>query len=70
MYSLVELEQESKEGLDAMVHGYYASGADSELTVADNRLSFARYKMLPRMLVDVSKLCTKTSILGTSLLCK
>ncbi|KAK9814510.1 hypothetical protein WJX72_007115 [[Myrmecia] bisecta] len=50
-----------------MVYGYYASGADTESTVRDNRAAFARYRLLPRMMVDVSHLDPSCKLLGKRL---
>ena len=64
--SLVQLEREaSSDGrLSQMVYDYYASGSDCQETLADNRASFARYKLLPRMLRDVSSVDMSTSVVG------
>ncbi|TPX32266.1 hypothetical protein SmJEL517_g04603 [Synchytrium microbalum] len=43
---------------------YYESGADSEETLALNLTSFKQWRIRPRILRDVSKIDTKTSILG------
>jgi len=44
--------------------GYYSSGADGEWSLRENRAAFARIKLMPRMLVDVSKRSTQVSIMG------
>jgi isopentenyl diphosphate isomerase/L-lactate dehydrogenase-like FMN-dependent dehydrogenase len=44
-----------------MAHDYYASGAETETSVADNRAAFGRYRLLPRILVDVSAVDTSCS---------
>jgi hypothetical protein len=62
--SLEELEGLAKAKLPKMVYDYYAGGANSQWTVAENRAAFSRYRLLPRVLVDVSQLNTGTSILG------
>lgn len=49
------------------VFGYYRSGAESEATVKENREAFSRVKLLPRMLVDVSKRETTTELMGKCL---
>lgn len=65
--SLVQLEGEAASDgqLSQMVYDYYASGADCQATLEDNRASFARYKLLPRMLRDVSTVDMTTSLFGT-----
>ncbi|MBO1346427.1 MAG: alpha-hydroxy-acid oxidizing protein [Hormoscilla sp. GUM202] len=50
--------------LSQMALDYYASGAGDEITLQDNRAAFARYKLRPRMLVDVSHRDLSTTILG------
>ena len=45
-------------------YGYYASGADDEWTLRENREALARYRLLPRMLVDVSAVDTSTHLFG------
>ncbi|MEX2194113.1 MAG: alpha-hydroxy acid oxidase [Thermoleophilaceae bacterium] len=45
--------------------GYFAGGAGDERTLAENVDAFARLKLRPRMLVDVSETTTATTVLGT-----
>jgi (S)-2-hydroxy-acid oxidase len=65
--SLVQLEQEaSSDGLlSQMVYDYYSSGADCETTLRDNRQSYSRFKIIPRMMRDVSHVDMVISLLGT-----
>jgi isopentenyl diphosphate isomerase/L-lactate dehydrogenase-like FMN-dependent dehydrogenase len=44
--------------------GYYAGGAGDERTLRDNEAAFARRRLRPRVLVDVSDVSTATSVLG------
>ncbi|KAJ2182023.1 Hydroxyacid oxidase 1 [Coemansia sp. RSA 551] len=44
--------------------GYYNSGANDEQTKADNESAFDSYRLHPRMLRDVSKITTHTTVLG------
>jgi len=37
-----------------MAYDFYASGANDEVTLRENRAAFERITLLPRMLVDVS----------------
>ena len=46
------------------VYGYYASGAESEATLRDNEEALARWRLLPRVLVDVSNVDTSCTVLG------
>ncbi|MEX2323531.1 MAG: alpha-hydroxy acid oxidase [Acidimicrobiia bacterium] len=59
------LEARAREVLDPMAYDYYASGADDEITVHDNRAAWQRVRLLPRVLRDVSQLSTETTVLGT-----
>ena len=45
---------------------YYRSGADDEVTLRANRAAFERWRLRPRMLVDVSVVDTATTVLGTA----
>ena len=49
------------------VYDYYAGGADTESTVRDNRAVYARYRLLPRYMVDVSHCDMTYTLLGMSL---
>ncbi|MEO7002437.1 MAG: alpha-hydroxy acid oxidase, partial [Ktedonobacterales bacterium] len=44
---------------------YYRSGSDDEVTLRANRAAFERWRLRPRMLVDVSVCDTATTVLGT-----
>jgi 4-hydroxymandelate oxidase len=44
--------------------GYYSSGADDELTLAENVVAWRRVRLRPRVLRDVSVIDTSTSVLG------
>ena len=59
-----DYERIAEENLDAGAYGYFAGGADDELTLRDNEAAFARWQLRPRMLVDVSGATTETDVLG------
>jgi isopentenyl diphosphate isomerase/L-lactate dehydrogenase-like FMN-dependent dehydrogenase len=59
-----EYERLAGEVLEAGTHGYYAGGADDELTLRDNVDAFRRLQLRPRMLVDVEAATTRTTVLG------
>ena len=44
---------------------FIAGGAEDERTLAWNRTAFDRFRLLPRVLVDVSRVDTSTTLLGT-----
>jgi len=62
--SVKDFEEWSKQKLPKEALGYYTSGADDENTLRDNRRSLQKIKMNPRVLVDMTKLSMKTTILG------
>lgn len=47
-----------------MAYDYYASGAEDEWTLEENRNAFARILFRPRILIDVSKIDMTTTVLG------
>jgi len=51
--------------LEAGLLGYYAGGAGDERTLAENEAAFARRRLRPRVLVDVSTVSAATTVLGT-----
>ncbi|HAZ47762.1 MAG TPA: alpha-hydroxy-acid oxidizing enzyme [Cyanobacteria bacterium UBA11369] len=65
--NLFEYETLAKQHLSQMALDYYASGSWDEITLRDNRAAFERYKLCPRMLVDVSQRDLSTKILGQTL---
>jgi len=61
---LLEVEEEARKVLDKQAYDYYSGGSESKFTVQENRDVFARYKLLPRMLRDVSHIDMSCSVLG------
>jgi isopentenyl diphosphate isomerase/L-lactate dehydrogenase-like FMN-dependent dehydrogenase len=57
-------ERAARAVLDPGVYGYYAGGAGDEHTLRDNRRAFRRWRLRPRMLVDVSGCSTGSTVLG------
>jgi isopentenyl diphosphate isomerase/L-lactate dehydrogenase-like FMN-dependent dehydrogenase len=53
--------------LEAGPLGYFAGGAADERTLADNEAAFARHRLMPRVMVDVSDVSTQTTVLGTEI---
>ena len=62
--SLPEFEVLARERLDPAAYAYYAGGAWDEHTLRDNADAFARRRLLPRALVDVSTVDPSTTLLG------
>lgn len=51
--------------LDAGVLGYFAGGAWDERTLGENVAAYDRWQLRPRVLVDVSEVDLRTTVLGT-----
>ena len=64
MSCLQDIEEKAKEIMPKAIFENYSSGSNQMTTLKDNRKAFTKYKLNPRMLVDVSARNTKTSILG------
>lgn len=62
--NLEEVERYAKQQLTKMAYDYYAGGANTEQSVRDNRNSFGQYRIVPRILVDVSQVDTGCSMFG------
>ena len=65
LVSLLDLEALAEEHLDPAAFAYYAGGAADEVTLRDNAPAWARHRLRPRVLVDVSSVDPATTILGT-----
>jgi isopentenyl diphosphate isomerase/L-lactate dehydrogenase-like FMN-dependent dehydrogenase len=50
--------------MDPAQFAYYAGGSGDEVTLRENEAAFARRRLRPRVLVDVSAINTRTTILG------
>ena len=57
----------AKERLTDMAYAYLVGGAGDEVTLRGNREGFARIRLRPRMLVDVSEIDTATVLFGQTL---
>jgi len=62
--NLFELEIKARELLPQTAYDHCASGANDEITLRENRVSYERITLLPRMLVDVSERHMGTTALG------
>ena len=47
--------------------GYFAGGAGDERTLRENVESWRRYRLRPRVLIDVEATTTATTVLGTEI---
>ncbi|GBG75082.1 Glycolate oxidase (GOX)-like protein [Chara braunii] len=59
-----EFQWLAKEKLPKMVYDYYASGAEDQWSLQENRKAFERIRFRPRVLIDVSKMDMSTTVLG------
>ncbi len=55
----------ARERLDENAWEYFRGGAGDESTLRDNVAAFARWRLRPRVLVDVTAIDTSTTVLGT-----
>ena len=59
-----DYEQLAREALDDGTFGYFAGGAGDEHTLRHNVEAFDRWRLRPRVLVDVGSVSTETTVLG------
>ncbi|VVB12610.1 unnamed protein product [Arabis nemorensis] len=62
--NVMEYEKIAKEKLPKMVYDYYASGAEDQWTLQENRNAFSRILFRPRILIDVTEIDVSTRVLG------
>jgi 4-hydroxymandelate oxidase len=62
-----DYERIAEEALDEAAFGYFAGGAGDEHAVRGNVEAFDHWRLRPRVLVDVGKVTTTTTVLGTEL---
>jgi lactate 2-monooxygenase len=62
-----ELQQQAEARLDRGAFGYVAGGAGAEDTMRANRDAFRRWRIVPRMLRDVSHRDLRTEVCGTAM---
>lgn len=65
--NLFDFERQAAERLDEKTLGYYASGANDELTLRDNRAAFERLSLRYHVLRDVSRRDASTRVLDQEL---
>ncbi|HYJ34074.1 MAG TPA: alpha-hydroxy acid oxidase [Candidatus Binatia bacterium] len=64
--NVADLEVLAKRKLPRATYDYYAGGAEDERTLARNRAGFERYALLHRVLVNVERVDTSASVLGSA----
>lgn len=60
---VLDFEAIARDKLQKMAFDYYVSGANDQITVRENRSAFDRLQLLPRVMVDVSRIDMQTSLL-------
>jgi isopentenyl diphosphate isomerase/L-lactate dehydrogenase-like FMN-dependent dehydrogenase len=65
--NVADFERLARERLEPGPYWYFAGGAGDERTLRENVEAFARWKLRPRALVDVSAATTGTTVLGTEI---
>jgi isopentenyl diphosphate isomerase/L-lactate dehydrogenase-like FMN-dependent dehydrogenase len=68
LINVADFERAAAEKLDAGVLGYFAGGAGDEVTLRDNVEAWRRWRLRPRVLVDVSTVTTEAEVLGAPVL--
>lgn len=63
-FCIADLRELAKRRIPAPVFHYMEGAAEDEVTLRQNRRAFEQYQLLPRVLRDVSKVDTSTTILG------
>lgn len=63
----LSLEEQARLRMSGQAFAYIAGGAGLESTVNDNRSAFEAYKIVPRVLTDISNPDTSVELLGTKL---
>jgi isopentenyl diphosphate isomerase/L-lactate dehydrogenase-like FMN-dependent dehydrogenase len=62
--NLFEYERLAEQRVEPSAWNYFRSGSDDEVTLRANRTAFERIQLRPRVLVDVSRCETATTVLG------
>lgn len=65
IYNLHDFEFVAKNTMEKTAWAYYSSGADDELALRNNHLSYQKIYFKPRILVDVSRIDLSITMLGT-----
>ncbi|PRP87041.1 cytochrome b2 [Planoprotostelium fungivorum] len=65
MLNLMDFESVARDVMKKEGWGYYSSGGDDEITLRENHLAFQRIWLRPRVMVDVSKIDMRTTMMGS-----
>ncbi|KAJ6081896.1 Peptidase M13 neprilysin [Penicillium canescens] len=65
--NIADLQEAASKSLPVSVKDFFNSGATNQVTLHDNYTAYRKYRLLPRVLKDVSQVDTGISLLvGTS----
>jgi isopentenyl diphosphate isomerase/L-lactate dehydrogenase-like FMN-dependent dehydrogenase len=67
LINVADFERVAAEQLEPGVLGYFAGGAGDEVTLRDNLAAWKRWRLRPRVLVDVAAVSTEVELLGAPL---
>jgi (S)-mandelate dehydrogenase len=62
--NIEDLRVMARRRLPRAIFDFFDGGAEDEVTLRENRAAFERVRLLPKVLVDVSKVDTKVSLFG------
>jgi len=62
--NIEDLRRLAKRRLPRAIFDFFDGGAEDEVTLRENRAAFERVRLLPKVLVDVSKIDTRVNIFG------
>lgn len=65
IHCMADLESAANEKLTPMVRDFYSGGSMELKTLAENKSSYDRYRLRPRVMIDVTSVDTSTSCLGS-----
>jgi len=65
--SVKDFEEEAKNQFTPFAHDYINTGAHDEASMKANRCGFNLFKLNPRVLVNVSKICTEMTLFGKTM---
>ena len=65
LLNVLDYERLAEASLEPGAHGYFAGGANDERCLRENVEAWRRYRLRPRVLVDVSATSAATIVLGT-----
>src|SRR5438034_10325436 len=62
--NIEDLRQLARRRLPRAILDFFAGGAEAEVTLRENRAAFERVRLLPRVLVDVAQVDTRSKFFG------